>query len=353
MKPYRLPLLLAAFCAAINLNSATPATAAPTKNTASMGMVTGSATGTYIKIGGDIAKISANQNLTISVKESNGSIDNIKRISSDENAALGIVQSDVLGYLYRSQNPESVRVAKNLRMVFPFFEEEVHVLARNDIEKFTDLKGKRVVVGSQGSGSWLTAVNLLSMTETRPDRLMRLSPTEGVMAVLKDKADAIIFVGGKPVKLFKNLEDLAGMKDDNYKGLVENVHFVPMVDERILKEYTASEITSKDYAFVKKAVPTVSVTAMLVSYNFADQDNLYAQERCNDIGTITKAIRSNINYLQSAGHPKWREVNLDRTVAGPWERDPCSASADTNVVAEQAPQDPLEKELLSTVTDRW
>ena len=49
-------------------------------------MVTGSQTGTYIKFGNDIAGVAKTVGLEILVKDSQGSIDNIKRINSKENA---------------------------------------------------------------------------------------------------------------------------------------------------------------------------------------------------------------------------------------------------------------------------
>src|SRR5690606_26851254 len=79
---------------------------APVEAAEVMGIVTGPKTGTYYAFGSDIARLAGKSNLTIEVKESEGSIDNIRRINSAENAALGIVQSDVLGFLARSKNPD-------------------------------------------------------------------------------------------------------------------------------------------------------------------------------------------------------------------------------------------------------
>src|SRR5215207_10535143 len=90
-----------------------------------IGMVTGSGTGTYIQFGQDIAKVAQSAGLDILVKESEGSIDNIRRLVSTENAALGIVQSDVLGFRSRSPDPQVRRIASRLRLVFPFYNEEV------------------------------------------------------------------------------------------------------------------------------------------------------------------------------------------------------------------------------------
>jgi TRAP-type uncharacterized transport system substrate-binding protein len=147
-----------------------------------IGMVTGTATGPYIQFGQDIASVARSVGLDILVKESEGSIDNIRRLVSAENAALGIVQSDVLGFLSRSTDPQVRRIASRLRLIFPFYNEEVHLLARMDIQRFEDLNGRRMVVGSQASGNWITSSNLLQMVNVNPTDLIELPAPEGVSA---------------------------------------------------------------------------------------------------------------------------------------------------------------------------
>ena len=173
-----------------------------------LGIVTGSSTGTYIKFGQDMAAAAEDSGLDLLIKESQGSLANIRRLVSTENAAAGIVQSDVLGFLTRSQDPQMQRVAARLRLIFPFYNEEVHLYARRDINSIQDLNGKRVVVGSTGSGNWLTSTNLLHMMGVEPAEQLNLPPAAAATAVLTGDADAMIYVAGKPVKLFTNIEQL-------------------------------------------------------------------------------------------------------------------------------------------------
>ncbi len=175
----------------------------------SIGMVTGAPTGTYIQFGRDIAAIMERHGIKIDVKPSNGSVDNIGMMTNPkENAALGIVQSDVLSILRRTRNPDSVAIAKRLRMVFPFYNEEVHILARKEIASLADLNGKKIVVGQKGSGNMLTANNIFSLAGIKPAELINNNPPEGVVAVLSGEADAVVYVGGKPVPLFNNLNNI-------------------------------------------------------------------------------------------------------------------------------------------------
>ena len=295
--------------------------AAVVDNPDKLGIVTGSETGTYIKFGQDMAGLTKQYGLTLLVKESEGSLDNIRRLISKENAAVGIVQSDVLGFLARSQDERMRRVASLLRLVFPFYNEEVHLYAQKDVQSFNDLAGKRVVVGTKGSGNWLTTTNLLHMMGVEPAERMNLSPPEGVTAVLTGKADAMIYVAGKPVKLFTNIEQLKS--NPKYGDLVKNVHFVPLNDPQMLKEYVPATLTPKDYSWIEQDVPTIAVKAVLVSFDFSRKVSPYYVRRCQELGVLGAAIRSNIASLRGNGHPKWNEVDLDQDV-GIWKADTCS-----------------------------
>ena len=283
-----------------------------------LGLVTGPKTGTYYAFGKDIAAASAKAGVKVDAKESEGSIDNIKRINSAENAGIGIVQSDVLGFLARSKSPDSIKMAKNLRMIFPFYNEEVHILARKEVKKFSDLSGKKIAIGEEGSGNMLTSINLFSMMNVNPAEMKKIPPAQGVVAVLRGDLDAVIFVAGKPVRLFKNLEDLTLPENEKYAPMLDNVHFLPLDNPKMLEEYKPAQIAGADYNFVKKTVPTIAVQAVMVSYNFAGGN----KKRCAMLSKLAGGVRDNLDDLKKNGHPKWKEVNLDAN-AGFWQKDAC------------------------------
>jgi TRAP transporter TAXI family solute receptor len=244
-------------------------------------MVTGSQAGTYIRFGEDIARIARAINLPIVVKESEGSIDNIRRLVSPEKVAIGIVQSDVLGFLSRSEDPRMRQIARNLRLMFPFYNEEVHLFARRDIQRFEDLHGRRVVVGTKGSGNWLTATNLLRLLAIEPAERLELPPPEGVRAVLTGKADAMFYVAGKPVKLFVNMRELR--LDPQYANLLQEVHLVPLNHEKLLQEYTAATLGPGDYDWLEHTLPTIAVQAVLISFDFSSRRTPYFRRRCEQL----------------------------------------------------------------------
>jgi TRAP transporter TAXI family solute receptor len=320
-----------------------------TEGSKAVGLVTGPKTGTYYAFGKDIADILQASGQSVMVKPTSGSIENIKRmVQSGENAGLGIVQSDVLSFLKRSDNPNSKRVASKLRLVFPFYKEEIHVLADKGVASFSDLQDKRVIIGPEGSGSALTAINLFSISDVAPAEMRQMTPAEGVVAVLAGDADAMIFVGGKPVPLFDNLSDLKHAREGRNAHLLDEVHFLPITNDAILKEYEKSTIQPNDYEFVEKEIPTVAVSAVLVSYDFSTAKNQYYVNRCNQLEDIGRALRKQISFLKDSGHPKWQEVDLSRSI-DLWEKDECS----WRTAGDAAPRfnSELERDLLSIIRD--
>jgi TRAP transporter TAXI family solute receptor len=287
-----------------------------------LGMVTGSKTGTYIRFGRDIAKVARDQHVDIVVKESEGSLANIRRMMSKENAALGIVQSDVLGLLKTSSDANMRSISSRLRLVFPFYNEEVHLFARKDIQQLSDLNGKRVVVGTKGSGNWLTANNILSLGNVKPGESLEMPVSTAVSAVLTGKADAMFYVAGKPVTVFARIRGL--LNNPDYAPLVKQVHFIALDDPVILNEYTAADIATTDYPWLDGNIKTVAVKAVLVSFDFSSKHNAYFRQRCGELETLGMAIREQFDHLKDTGHPKWKEVDLEGHV-GTWQRDTCAS----------------------------
>lgn len=299
-----------------------------------VGMVTGSPTGTYYQFGRDIAEVAAKDGLRIEVKPSAGSLANIERMNSKENAAFGIVQSDVLGYLKRDSTLNR-ELAQRLRVIFPFYLEEVHVLAKGDIRSLRDLNGKRVAIGMEGSGTWLTAKNLFKLLRIAPSEELLLGTEDAELKLIGGDLDAMLYVAGKPVKAFEPLGRMAAAANDPVaRNAVAGLHFVPaspVDDAQVFAEYDESSIGPADYPWLKSEVPVAAVRAVLVGFDFSTCQSAYCKKRCSELKTLGNAIRDNLETLQSgAHHPKWQQVSLDAgmQVRG-WQIDVCSRPQET------------------------
>ena len=84
-------------------------------------IVTGGAKGTYIQIGKDLAEVEAQCGLTLNVRESAGSLENLVAVKNRLFTQFGIVQSDVLDYVrsYSANDPELSRSLWGVRIMFP------------------------------------------------------------------------------------------------------------------------------------------------------------------------------------------------------------------------------------------
>lgn len=289
-----------------------------------MGVVTGAKTGTYFQVGKDIAQLAGKEKVNLKLRESGGSIDNLQlMVKSKENAALGVVQADVLSFLLKSDKPKSKEISKKVRAIAPLFKEEIHILADRSIKTIDDLNDKKVVVGNAGSGSMMTSINLFSLYGVKPAKMFQVDAPEAIVAVLAGRADAMIFVGGKPVPMFKNLEQLKDSPESDMNSLLEKVHFLPLSDEKVGKTYEAATITPDDYGFVQDIIPTLAVRAVLVGYDFTLKDTAYYGMRCRQLGQLGSALRSNLSTLQQSGHEKWKEVDFSQDLPL-WKRDECA-----------------------------
>src|SRR5260370_18831484 len=94
-----------------------------------------------------------------------------------------------------------------MRMVFPTYNEEVHVLGRRGIGDCDDIAGKRVAIGRDGSGTYLTARLLFKLSEVAPSEMVPIDTSEALGELKAGRIHAIVYLAGYPVKPLK--EDAA------------------------------------------------------------------------------------------------------------------------------------------------
>jgi uncharacterized protein len=284
--------------------------AIPARALEAAAIMTGDPAGTSFRIGQDIADLARRFGVALEVVPSQGGLENIEALIARPNTQLAIVPSDVLDFIAGfPDDPELRPRARLMRVVFPLYAEEVHVLARPEIATFADLQGRRVAVGAPNSGTLLTATQLLATAGIEPAEELRIDGEEALTALREGRIDAVIYVAGQPAALFR--EGVA---------VEDALHLVP-VDHPALRGYPASAIPAGTYyPWQPEEVPTVAPRAVLMTYHWTEPG--YQEWACRLVGEIALIIADNLDRLRQDGHPKWREVDLDAEVPG-WERSPC------------------------------
>jgi TRAP transporter TAXI family solute receptor len=275
---------------------------------ADVGLITGGDKGTYYQFGLNLQRLlkEKDPSLNVLVYPSKGSVENVFAVYQRPATQMGIVQADVLAFVARVQSdPVLKRIAKKLRMVFPFYNEEVHILGRQGIADFDDLADRRVAVGREGSGTYLTARLLFKVAEVNPREMVYIDTDEALAELKAGRIDAMFYVAGYPVKLLRE-----GVAD------TDGLRLVPITNKSVLEFYPRTEIPAGTYGgWQPEAVGTAAVKAVLVSFDFRRAD-------CDYVGRFAQVIAGNLDWLTKNGHPKWKAVDLEYPLKG-WEQYDC------------------------------
>ncbi|HSX74118.1 MAG TPA: TAXI family TRAP transporter solute-binding subunit [Shinella sp.] len=276
-------------------------------------IMTGGPQGTYIKIGRDIAALGAECGQTLNVLESAGSLENFVGVRNRRNTQFGIVQSDVLEYLktFEKNDPEVQKAVKGVRIMFPLYNEEIHVLARTDIAGLKDLAGKKVAVGKKDSGTFLTATLIMDILQVKAGERLDINPDEALPKLLSGEIDAFFYVAGAPASLF------TGNTIDKAK-----FHLVPITEAPLLATYTPSRIEPGTYSFQDKPVDLIAVKAVMMTYDYDTKRNAYHRDSCKTVADFSNLIVTGLDKLKTTGHPKWKTVDLTALPPG-WQVGVC------------------------------
>lgn len=101
---------------------------------------------------------------------------------------------------------------------------------------FDDLAGKRVAVGKEGSGTYLSARLMLEVSEVRPARMVPIGTSEALTELKAGDIDAMFYVAGYPEKLFA---------EDVFEG--DGLALLPITNQRIVEFYPRVKIPANTY----------------------------------------------------------------------------------------------------------
>ena len=175
-------------------------------------ITTGGESGAYYQFANRYAAILAKNGITLEVKTSAGSLENLARLKNDE-AQIGFVQGGVV-------EPTELEVedAENdtgLLSLGSVFYEPVWVFYRGDkpLTRLTELQGKRIAIGQEGSGVRLLAQQMLSANEIQPgDHLIPLSGLLAAEELQQGRIDAAFIIAAEKAPVVQVLLRSPGVK---------------------------------------------------------------------------------------------------------------------------------------------
>ena len=281
---------------------------------------TGTTGGAYFPMGGLIASAISNPpgsrpcdrggscgvpGLIAVAKSTNGSVDNLRAIA-DGSLQMALSQADVAYWAYHGQGVfEDHGVMRDLRAIAMLYQEYFHLVVRADagIASVEDLRGKRVSLGDEGSGTLTDTLSILAAYElTDADvEIYTLRPGPAADALVNNEIDAFFFIAGAPIPIVSSLTDagIATLVPINGPQAVQLAETYPFLLQRDIPEGTYNGIG---------AIPTLSVGATLVASARLPDDLVYG---------ITRALWHPANRpLFERGHPGGAQMDPERALRG-------------------------------------
>jgi TRAP transporter TAXI family solute receptor len=286
-------------------------------NAGTVGVISGGADGTYIRIAADLAAVlDDGDKLRVLPILGRGSVQNISDLMFVRGVDIAIVQSDALAYVRRQRLfPGTDQL---IQYIAKLYDEEVHLLAARDVTRIEDLNGKAVNVDLRGSGTAMTASLVFEALDVTPQ--LANDPQDLALEKLKrGEIAALMYVTGKPARLFSSIAADSGL------------HFLALpLNPALLETYLPAQLSAEQYpALVPQggSVDTIAVGAVMAAYAWQP-----GTERYRKVAAFVDALSTKFDtFLRPPRHPKWREVNLSAQVPG-WTR----FSIATPAVAEAA-----------------
>jgi TRAP transporter TAXI family solute receptor len=272
-------------------------------------VMAGSPTGTDLSIIQDIASVlDDGDHLRVLPIVGKGPEQNIKDVLFLRGVDMGVTQANLLKH-YDKTGELGPNLKGQIAYIAKLFNQEMHVLVRDDINDIKELSGKYVNFGAEGSGEEITA-RLVFEALGVDTQEVHLNDADAIEKLKAGEIDATVAVTGKPAPI------LASLKDNGLKLLP-----VPYA-KGLEDEYYPATFTHDDYPNLVPQggrIDTMSVCAVLISFNWARDSVRYAK-----ISKFVDRFFANFDrFLTAPRHPKWREVNFAATLEG-WRRSPLS-----------------------------
>ena len=253
--------------------------------------------GTYYGFGNVLAqRISSETDTPVVAVVSAGSQDNIEMMDMGS-YQLGFVQTDVMSYAYNGTNLFAETGAiTDFSTIAALYMEQVQIVTLDpNIKTVADLKGKRVSIGSSGSGVYYNALDILGAYGITENDISATYQSFGdsVDALQDGKIDAAFVVAGAPTVAVSTL------------ATTHKVRLVSIDDEHIAKlletspYYSPYTIPASVYG-TDEDCQTVAVGAVIIAKDDVSEDAAYdvVSTIFNDKDAIAKS------------HDKGNELNL-------------------------------------------
>jgi TRAP transporter TAXI family solute receptor len=269
-----------------------------------VGLATGIPEGTYIRVGGEIARnLNSGTELRVIPMVTTGAVDNVRDLLYLKGVDIALTNADVLEHFKTVENVPNIE--RRIQYICELHITDIHLLVRPEIGSFKDLEGKKVSFNLAGTGAALSAPIIFQRLGVKVEPVY-ISSSIALEKMKAGEFAGLVNPGGKPQALFTRFKNNDGFK------------FLPIPFDKFTEYYVPRAFTDEDYpGYIKpgEKVETIGVPVVLAVYNWPkDTDRFRRVQRF-----IEYFFDRFEAFQRPPYHPDWKSINLTGKVPG-WTR---------------------------------
>jgi TRAP-type uncharacterized transport system substrate-binding protein len=227
----------------------------------SIELATGFPTGLYQQFGEKLQSELAEEGISLKLRTTGGTSDNLALLKDpDSGVDFAMVQGGVADL---SKYPDFISIAGVFyEPVWVWYRESSFQNESGRLGLLSQLKGKRVSIGNEGSGtlslsSQLLAASGLSLSDIRAEKL---KPLDALEKFKKGELDAVFLVSAAEAPLVKNFYETPGIRLMSFEQAEAYVHLFPFLS----KVTVPRGVVSIAYDLPRQDIQVLAATATLV-----------------------------------------------------------------------------------------
>src|SRR5262245_13910343 len=198
-----------------------------------LGLATGLPEGTYLRVGGEIARnLNDKDELRVIPMVTPGAVDNIRDLLYLRGVDIALTNADVLEHFKTVEKIPNIE--KRVHYITELYIGDIHILVRPEINSYKDLEGKTVSFHSPGSGAAVSAPVIFKRlrVNVQPPHINTAFALEKMKT---GEFAGLLNPGGKPHDFFTKFKNDYGFK------------FLTIPFDKFDEYYAPSIFTDKDY----------------------------------------------------------------------------------------------------------
>lgn len=260
-------------------------------------ITTGGESGAYYHYAQRYAAILARDGITLEVRTSAGSLENVERLEKGE-AQVGFVQGGAVAP--REEGAEE----SALRSLGSMYYEPVWVFYRSAkrLDRLTDLQGKRIAIGQEGSGVRQLALQLLAANEIKDaEKLLPQSGLAAAEALQQGRIDAAFIIAAESAPVVQVLLRSPGVKVMNFALADAYTRLFPFLTRLTMPHGVADLV--RDY-------PPEDIKLLAPTANLVIREDLHPALQSLLLQAASE-IHGKSGFFQSAGEfPSYKDAML-------------------------------------------